>query len=158
MCLSEKDLRRFDILNLDISSRERAKLRNRKWGFGETLTDYHIHIEDVQTAWKNFIKLYDETLIVWAKLDDIIQYTKRIRTGSTSLRSWYRIDNHQLSGIEKWNFLKKSMECWGWDVYQPACIAVRQSKSTPIVINGHHRIGVSIELKIESIPISFLYR
>lgn len=153
-------LKKYDISNITKSEKDEMRLRNKKWGFGETYTDEIADIELCTTDWqKNNNKLYLENYIYKISTENILMYIKKYRSKRKFLSSWWfdeELKRH-LTGEEKWNFLINSLQKYGWDPQQPACIRIRKPKKA-IVVNGHHRIAIAHYLKIPYVPISFLYR
>lgn len=151
-------LKKYDIFNITKSKKDELKLRNKKWGFGEIYTDQIADIELCTTDWQKNNKLYLENHIYKISTETILMYIKKYRSKRKFLSSWWFDEElkRRLTGEEKWNFLINSMQKYGWDPQQPACIRIRKLKK-PIVINGHHRIAIANHLKILYVPVNFLY-
>lgn len=152
-------LKKYDISNAARSAKDEFIRRKKKWGFGKVYTNELVDIIYCAQQWQlEKIKIYPEENIYSLPLEIALSYIKKYRSINKFLSSWWVDENlnRPLTGEEKWEYLKLSMEKYGWDPLQPACIRIRSIKP-PIIVNGHHRIAIAHHLNINNIPINFLY-
>lgn len=137
----------------------RERMKGAKWGFGEILQKDKVDVEQVIQVWKNEDrKLYDERNVYFVKTEEVSKYIKKLRNKRKSLTSWWvGEDGKRLTGVEKWEYLLQSIKDNGWDWTQPAVLIVRKKRRS-VVINGHHRLAVALELGLKEVPVCFLYR
>lgn len=152
-------LKKYDISNVARSPKDEFIRRKKKWGFGKVYTNQEADLPYCSHQWQvEKIKVYPEEYIYNLSLEIALTHIKRYRSIRKFLSSWWVDEdlNRPLTGEEKWTYLKLSMEKYGWDPLQPACIRIRSVKP-PIIVNGHHRIAIAHHLQMINIPINFLY-
>jgi hypothetical protein len=125
-------------------------------------------------AWvDNRDKMISEEELFWVDISDLYKLRKKRRTRRNSKSGSVDLDyismgktrrkfrrNHPdkiLDGKEKWDQLTVSMKDHGWLESHPALIMVSNRRSTPKIRDGHHRLGVAMELGITKCPVKFYY-
>lgn len=74
-------------------------------------------------------------------------------------KEWFKetYPDQYCEGQEKWDRLLDKMDVFGWKPDNPAVIMIRRKKKCRLW-DGHHRLGVAMELGIKYIPVRFKYK
>ena len=133
----------------------------------DTIIDCRQHWVDDRT------KDLQEEKTYWINIKDLSRFKKLKRTRENSKPGYVDLDykslgstrrkyikknyNRILSGECKWDTLYKNMKVDGWLESHPALIMISNRRTKPKIRDGHHRLGISLELGIEICPVKFYY-
>ena len=132
------------------------------------------YLQEVREKWvANKEQLLDPNIVYYISIGDIKGYRKKKRTrrnskaGSVDLeynsirgfRTFKRDNTAKFihNGQEKWDKLVESMTNNGWVKEKPALLIIINRRSHPVLRDGHHRLGVAIELGMTSCPFVVKY-
>jgi hypothetical protein len=131
-------------------------------------------IKQTREEWvENQSKSIPEKKLYYMSTDDLYKLRKLKRTRQNSKSGSASLDyismgetkknfrrsrpDEYVDGETKWDDLVESMKDKGWLESHPALIMISNRRSIPKIRDGHHRLGVAMDLGIKEIPVVVYY-
>ena len=120
-------------------------------------------IKEIIDKWENGGKQnVQEGHVYLVPTKDIIdnKHYKLIRTENNALAPG-KIKNNTAediaAGKENYRKTKESIQRDGFDPLRPMSFLVRKHAGKQTLHQGHHRLGIALELKLDSVPVIFIF-